>query len=48
MPLILTDKIPKCIEASDLEWEKVTLDIWQDKPLSKKELQYYLSLKPSK
>ena len=42
------DDIPEGIEAGDLEWQKATLDGWQDEPLSKKELKYYLSLKPYK
>ena len=42
------DDIPEGIEASDEEWEKTSLDEWQDPPLSKKELKYYLSLKPYK
>ena len=42
------DDIPEGIEAGDLEWQKATLDGWTDEPLSKKELKYYLSLKPYK
>jgi len=42
------DDIIEGKEATDGDLEKAALDDWDDEPLSKEELDYYLALKPFK